>query len=103
MKYFDENLNDYVRCAEEDVIEVVDVIPQSNYSLLLVFSTGETKIYDMHPQLDSCLYWPLCNIALFMQAHIQYGTVAWTDDIDICPEELYENGKEVKNEGNEAR
>ena len=25
-----------------------------------------------------------------MRAHAEYGTVVWTDDIDIAPEHLYE-------------
>lgn len=93
--YYDEAASDIVHQADEDVIDVVSVIPQNNYALLLTFTTGETKLYDMRPQLDNSLYWPLSNVALFMQAHIRYGTVAWTDEIDICPEELYENSKVI--------
>lgn len=77
--YYDEVASDIIHQADEGVIDVVSVIPQNNYALLLTFTTGETKVYDMRPQLDNSLYRPLSNIALFMQAPIRYETIAWTD------------------------
>jgi len=74
---------------------VRDVKPQSDFTLYVTFDNGAVKIYDMKPKLIHQVYAPLRNIALFMNAHADGWTVAWDDDIDIAPEELYLNGMEV--------
>jgi hypothetical protein len=89
--YFDERLNDYIIDSGIDVVTVTEVKPTPDYKLLLTFSTGEKKVYDMKPEIESDPADPLRNIALFMKAHTDGVSVAWTDEIDIAPEELYEN------------
>lgn len=61
------------------------------YSLKLWFEDGSIKLYDMTPKLDYPCFRPLKEQVLFQQARAFWGTVVWTDDIDIAPEELYEN------------
>ena len=38
---------------------------------------------------------PLQDINLFMKAKADHHTVMWTDEIDVCPEYLYENSVKV--------
>jgi len=57
--------------------------------LLVEFSTGENKIYDVSPLLGFPVFSALKNKKFFDSAKIQYGTVAWNDDIDLCPEIIY--------------
>jgi hypothetical protein len=59
---------------------------------MLTFSTGECKIFDMKPHLDSDITKHLKNPALFGRAFIRCGGVAWDDDTDIAPEGLYKDG-----------
>ena len=46
----------------------------------------------MKPLLDYNIFKPLKNVALFKQAHTDGCTVIWTDEIDIDPECLYNEG-----------
>ena len=72
---------------------VKKVIAREDYTLLITFADGTKKVYDAKPLLDIKIFQPLRNPALFMQAHVSYGTVIWNDDLDIAPEHLYECGK----------
>ena len=66
------------------------VTPLDDYILLLEFTDGAVREYDMKPFLDSPVYRPLQNKALFNQAKIVYDyTVGWNDEIDICPDCAY--------------
>ena len=66
------------------------VKPLQDYTLQLTFESGETRLYDAKPLLQkprcACLREP----DFFAQAKAAYGTVVWTDEIDIAPEHLYE-------------
>jgi len=77
--------------AEE--ITVTSVKPLKDYKLLLRFSTGEKKEYDVRPLLKIPLYEPLKDKALFNKVRARYGAPVWNNGkIDIAPETLYEDG-----------
>lgn len=69
---------------------VTAVLPKEDYTLLLTFADGTKKIYDARPLLVKAIYSPLKNLAFFLCAKADCGTVVWNDDIDIAPEHLYE-------------
>ena len=75
---------------QEPVWVVKDVIAYEDYTLLITFSTGEKRIYDVRPLLGKKIYAPLNNLSFFLCARAEYGTVIWNDDVDIAPEHLYE-------------
>lgn len=62
------------------------------YTLKLWFQDGSVKTYDMSPLLDWRCFRPLKDPELFRKARVFASSVVWNDDIDIAPEELYENG-----------
>ncbi|MCL2094427.1 MAG: DUF2442 domain-containing protein [Treponema sp.] len=69
------------------------VRPIENYTLLLRFSTGEEKTFDMSPLLKEPAFNILQDVTVFNSAYIDYGTVVWNNGtIDIDPEYLYEAG-----------
>jgi hypothetical protein len=70
------------------MIRVKNVQVIEDYKLILDFSNGEKKLFDYKPLLEKND--PLRNKGFFSQAKAEYGTVIWTEDIDICPEILYE-------------
>lgn len=75
---------------------VKSVIPQTDYTLLLQFKDGKRGVYDMWPLIQQedggdDTFVPLEDINFFMKAHKDGDSVAWNDDIDIAPEELYAN------------
>jgi hypothetical protein len=68
---------------------VVAVSTQGTTGLLLTFSNGELRFFDMEPLLDYPAFRPLRNPALFQSVQVAYGTVVWPGDIDLCPDTLY--------------
>ncbi len=71
---------------------VTDVKADADYKLLLTFITGEKKVFNFMPLLDDKVNHPLKDINLFLKAKVHHHTVMWSEDIDISPEYLYENG-----------
>ena len=64
--YFDEKLNDYIHHVS-DMIVVERVVPLEDYKLLLTFSNGEKKVFDMNPiLLDEMYSHPYHPPSLFM-------------------------------------
>lgn len=88
-------MTEIIRGAEPMGERVAAVAALPDYKLDLTFTNGERRIYDVAPLLDMPAYRPLKSAALFATAHVAYGTVCWTGDIDFCPELLYRDGKTV--------
>ena len=75
---------------------VEKVQPKNDYTLLLTFADGCKKVYDARPLLQKSIYCQLKNIAFFLCAKAECGTVVWNDEIDIAPEHLYECSEPLK-------
>lgn len=74
------------------VIKVSGIRPMENYLLWIRFNTGEAKVFDLKPLLDSPAFAPLKDESLFRGVYIDYGVSVWMDgEIDIAPEYLYQN------------
>lgn len=65
------------------------------YMLKLWFEDGSIRLYNFYTRLSEMPFIPLKDTRLFNQARVFAGTVVWSDEIDIAPEELYYNGKEI--------
>ncbi len=74
---------------------IVEVKPLSNYELLLSFDTNEQKIYDVKPLLDKGIFQQLKDIRNFNTVRVDYGTVVFLDEIDLCPDSLYMKSKKI--------
>ncbi len=74
-------------------IRVSGVRPLKDYKLWVRFNTGEAKIFDFKPLLGTHAFAPLKNVAVFNSVYIDYGVTVWNNgDIDIAPENLYNDG-----------
>lgn len=74
-------------------IKVSGVRPLKDYKLWVRFNTGEAKIFDFKPLLDTPAFAPLKDVAVFNSVYIDYGITVWNNgDIDIAPENLYNDG-----------
>ena len=74
------------------VIKVSGIRPMENHLLWIRFNTGEAKVFDLKPLLDTPAFAPLKDESLFRGVYIDYGVAVWMDgDIDIAPEYLYQN------------
>jgi hypothetical protein len=73
-------------------IKISGIRALDNYLLWIRFNTGEARVFDFKPLLDSPAFAPLADKAVFRDVYIDYGIPVWNDgDIDISPEYLYEN------------
>ena len=62
---------------------------QSPYNLIVTFTNGEVKIFDLQPYLNYPVYEELKNESYCSKATVENGTVVWNDEIDIDPDRLY--------------
>lgn len=70
----------------------IKVEPLENYELLITFKNGEVKIFDAKPILNFPLYKELNNKGFFSLAKANGMCVYWNNDIDLCPDMVYECG-----------
>ena len=75
---------------------VAAVQPRPDYTMLLTFENGERRIYDARPLLEKKNCAELKNLPFFMRAKAEYGTVVWSDEVDIAPEHLYACSKPIR-------
>lgn len=71
----------------------IDVKPLPNYEILITFNNNEKKIFDVKPYMNFKPFEELKNIALFNTVKIDGLSIAWANNADICPDELYNNSK----------
>ena len=76
--------------------KVQTVKPLPEYNLLVNFTTGEQKLYDVKPLFDK---WEpfkalISTKGLFEQVKVDMGGygIRWNDEIDLSCNELYANG-----------
>lgn len=74
---------------------VTSVVPLENYQLLLTFSGGKSRVFDVSPYLEKGAFAPLREKAVFDSVRISFDTVAWPNGADFCPEMLYANSRAV--------
>jgi len=79
----------------ETLLDVTQVEPQEDRTLLLVFENGQKRRFDMEPLLDKRPFTKLRDLPLFMKATVACGTVVWPGNIDIAPETLWDRSEPV--------
>lgn len=81
---------------QKPAIKVSGVKPMKNYKLWVRFNTGEAKVFDFKPLLNTPAFTPLADEAVFNSVYIDYGVTVWNNgDIDIAPDLLYSDGVAV--------
>ena len=79
--------------------KVKSVRPMDDFVLLVSFSEGVTKTYDVKPLFSKWLVFnELKKNHLFEEVSVDQGGygVSWNDDIDLSCDELFYEGKEIK-------
>jgi hypothetical protein len=67
------------------------VEPLSGYRLHLFYPDGVEGIIDLSGDVGRGVFVPLADEAFFRTVHIgSYGQIAWSEDIEICPDSAYE-------------
>ena len=70
---------------------VIDVVPETDYTLFLTFKNGDKKRFDMKPYLNTGIFKELQNKTIFNTVHVCYDSIAWDNEADLDPEILFEN------------
>ena len=73
----------------------VDVIPQSDYNLLITFDNNEKRVFDVKPYFDFAPYAELMNLTIFNTVKPAGLSIEWLHGQDICPDDLYYNSKPI--------
>ena len=77
--------------------DVVAVVPNDDYTLLLTFANGEVKVYDMKPWIDKGVFRELQNPGYFRCVRLDGGgSIQWPHEQDVCPDTLYEKSVPVE-------
>jgi hypothetical protein len=80
-------MNNYIGVKKVKTLE--------DYKLLLTFSNGEQRVFDMKPFLRKGIFKELRDAELFRTAHVSFDTVGWDNEADFDPEVLYAGSKRM--------
>ena len=69
--------------------QVTRLTPHGNHRLLLEFSNGEMRLFDLTPWLDKGVFRALRDSPEFAQAEVVDGSVEWPGEIDLSFDTLY--------------
>ena len=69
--------------------QVTRLTPQAHHRLLLEFSNGEVRLFDLTPWLDRGVFRALRDGPEFAQAEVVDGSVEWPGEIDLSFDTLY--------------
>lgn len=72
---------------------VENVKPEQNYTLLITFTNGEVKSFDVKPYLNIGLFKELNDSSLFNSVKPFLGSIQWANGVDLCPDTLYLDSK----------
>ena len=62
-----------------------------DYQILVVFDNGEKRIKDMKPYLEKGVFKRLKDKKFFASVEVEFGTIKWGEDIDLCADSIYES------------
>jgi hypothetical protein len=65
------------------------VKPNPDYTLTLLFSSGEVRSFDVKPYLGLGVFAELKDMTLFNSVMPCLGSVQWRNGQDFCPDTLY--------------
>ncbi len=68
---------------------VKKVTPNTNYTVRLIFDTGEEGIFDVKTYLDKGVFKELKDLHVFNSVKPVMGTIQWKNGQDFCPDTLY--------------
>ena len=77
---------------------IKDVKYIDGYKLSLTFNDGKTKLVDFEQRLQNPknMFLPLKDVEYFKRVHLDGITLVWPNGLDLCPDSLYERGKEIR-------
>jgi len=77
---------------------VSKVSPNQDFSLYIVFDTGEKRLLDMKPYLDFGVFKRLRDYEKFKSVRVAFDTIEWDEGVDLDPEFIREKSEPIENE-----
>ena len=74
---------------------VVDVKPDKDYTLIIKFTNGETKLFDVKPYLGIGIFKELRDRNIFNSVKPFLGSIQWKNGQDLCPDTLYVESEKI--------
>lgn len=75
---------------------VKKVKSRRDYTLLITFTSGEVKIFDMKPYLEIGIFRELKDLSLFNSVKPFLGSIQWKNGQDLCPDTLYLESEKLR-------
>lgn len=75
---------------------VTAVAPRNDFTLEIVFSNQERKLFDVKPYLDKGIFKELLSKDIFNSVKVDNGAVSWVGGQDFGPDTLYIDGRKIK-------
>ncbi len=69
---------------------VVSACAVDDTHVAVSFSDGTNGTLGVGPYLQFPAFAPLNDHSFFRRAHAAHGTVVWSDEIDLCPDTVWE-------------
>lgn len=73
--------------------KTISARPVNNYRVEVVFSNGQSGIFDCSYLLNYDVSSALADVDLFKQVRAEHGTLTWPNDIDVAPETVWERSE----------
>ncbi len=80
---------------------VKDVKAIDDYKLILTFTNGEIRIFDVSPYLNKGFFKQLKEKSYFKTVKPFMDTIQWQNGQDFCPDMLYLESQPIEREKNE--
>lgn len=68
---------------------------ESPYKIIVTFNNEEVKMFDLMPYLNYPIYEALKDESFCSNAKVQNGVIAWNNEIDLDPDRLYFESKNI--------
>ncbi len=68
---------------------VKEVTPHEDYTLNVVFDSGDTGILDVKPMLEFGVFRQLRDDEAFKRVHVAFDAIGWDCGVDLDPEFVY--------------
>lgn len=80
-----------------NIPRIQSAIPEEEHFLVVLFSNGERRRYDINRLTNREMFFPLKNPAFFKNVSVESGgyAVSWNSEIDISEYELWEHGEKM--------
>jgi len=80
-----------------DIPRIQSATPQDGHFLIVVFSNGTRRKYDIDRLAKYEMFLPLRNPSFFKNVSVEPGgyAVSWNSEIDISEYEIWQHGEEM--------